>query len=491
METIEFPILVAGERRYPTKDVYRFEYNGDLTVVIPRLTPEDVSRILHTDRKPLRDLSIDEVTIFFDRVAQAFREPSNPWRRQSIALGTRVTGYPENILDFETNVVTDTLARAKQYDFISTDLGDPALLDEWVPTQAVYRRCWPAGLVTHVMVGNVPLAGLFTLYRSLVTKNVTVAKLPRRDVITALCFSQCMYDVDPQHPVTRALSTVYWQRESDLEDRILAASDVVSVWGRGAAVESVKRRLPSGTECVEFGPKRSFGVVLDGVSDWDRAAKRAAHDISVYDQEACFSLQEIFILGAYEQFTDALACWLERGSRALRRRPLSPDDYAHIQRARVEAAADGFQVIAPQGTDWTIVVTDGATRISEHPHARFVYVHPVASVKTIAALVDRDVQTVSVEPWAQVWDVANVLGATGVDRFVPFGRMTVFRPGFIHDGFHPMRRMVRWQIIERDLSCRYRFAGESEHLLEEMIITRRLTPRDSLDERSSTAPVAE
>jgi hypothetical protein len=35
--------------------------------------------------------------------------------------------------------------------------------------------------------------------------------------------------------------------------------------------------------------------------------------------------------------------------------------------------------------------------------------------------------------------------------------MTRFRSGFIHDGFYPMRRMVRLASIERGRDFKYRF----------------------------------
>jgi long-chain-fatty-acyl-CoA reductase len=479
VETIRLPILVGGERRLPGEDVARFSYHDEFEIVLPQVPLADVRRIVASDRAPLRDLSIDDVAIFFDQVSKAWSDPSNEWRKRVVSLAARVTGYPEAIVAFDVATVAETLTRAKQYDFISTDLGNPALLDEWSPEQAVYKRCWPAGLVTHVMVGNVPLAALFTLYRSLATKNITVAKLPKRDVVTALCFAQTIYEVDPKHPITKALSTFYWQPESEIENFLLQSSDVVSVWGRGSSVDSIKRRLRHGVDCVEFGPKRSFALVLNGVPDVGRVARRIAHDVSVYDQEACFSAQEIHVQGDHGAFVAALTRWLDGGSRGLPRRPLTTDAEAHVHRARLEAQAEGWRVIAPKGTDWTIIVTDGPAAIPDHPLSRLVYVHPFDSLDQVLRLVDRNVQTVAVEPWSRVWEVADKLTGAGVDRIVPSGRMTVFRPGFIHDGFHPMRRMVRWSIVERPVSTKYRFAGAGIEQLEEMVIASRLTPPDA------------
>jgi hypothetical protein len=50
--------------------------------------------------------------------------------------------------------------------------------------------------------------------------------------------------------------------------------------------------------------------------------------------------------------------------------------------------------------------------------------------------------------------------------------MARFRPGFIHDGFHPMRRMVRWVSVERSLDHKYRFMTVSLEEDEERIYHR-------------------
>ncbi len=463
-DELRLPVIVSGRRVEAEGDVFRLSYEGGFDVVLPTLTADDARGMVGSARQAgaeLRDLSIDDITIFFDRVGQAWRSPENPWRRLALEWGTRVTGYARPFVEWDTNLIGVALMRAKQYDFLETDIGDPMLLDEWSATKAIYQRCWPKGLISHVMVGNVPMASLFTIYRSLITKNVTITKLPSRDPISALAFANCLHDVDPQHPVTQALSTLYWEAGTEVEDIVLSASDVVSVWGRSSAVEAVKQRLPYGTELIEFGPKRSFTLVLEGVSDWEKVGLKMAYDVVGYDQEGCFSMQEAFVQGGTDQLVPALERALESYAESFPRRALTPDADAIIQRARMEAVAEGWEIHGPDTTDWTIIVTDGPAQIVEHPLSRVIYVHPISDAAEVLPTIDRDVQTVALEPWDRVWGLADPLTAAGVDRIVQVGRMARFRPGFIHDGFHPMRRMVRWVAIERGLEQKYRFMSHS------------------------------
>jgi hypothetical protein len=134
-----------------------------------------------------------------------------------------------------------------------------------------------------------------------------------------------------------------------------------------------------------------------------------------------------------------------------------PDADAHVMRARIEAEAEGWKVHSSCGADWTIVVTDGPCRIDQHPLGRTIFLHPCNSPADVLPLIDDNVQGVAFEPFSMAWEWADVVSALGACRIIPVGRSCRMRDGFIHDGFHPMRRMVRWSIIERDDAGTARF----------------------------------
>jgi long-chain-fatty-acyl-CoA reductase len=448
-DEVRLPVLVAGARIDDAAEFHRVEYEGDLKVVLPVPSYDAMAKAVSTDRGLLNRLPADEILTFFDEVSKAWADPANPWRRRALELGPRVTGYHPDIIARDVNFVAGCMVRHELYDLLETDLGDPGVLDDWTRYKGIYYRAWPKGLAAHVMVGNVPLAGFFTIVRSLATKNITIAKASRRDVVLPQCLAQCMFDVDPTHPIVRALTTTYWEAESDVEKLVLEAANIVTVWGRADSIESIKRRLRYGTDLIEFGPKRSFAVFLEGVDDWDRAGLWLGFDVINYNQEACFSTQEAFVLGDPMALAEALATWLEHFGRNVGFVARTPDSDAHVQRCRMEARVEGWRVIAPSGTDWTIIITDGPVELSEHPLARTVYIHPCKDFSEVLATVDGNVQGVTVEPFGRAWQVADALTGQGVARILPLGRTARMREGFIHDGFHPMRRMVRWSIVER------------------------------------------
>ena len=90
------PIVVGGKRiEKSAGEAYRFEYDDGTTVVLPVPPPTAAQEVVAADREPLRQISIDDLTIFFDEVRQRWTDPQNPWRQTALTLGPRVTGYAD------------------------------------------------------------------------------------------------------------------------------------------------------------------------------------------------------------------------------------------------------------------------------------------------------------------------------------------------------------------------------------------------------------
>ena len=292
------PILINGELIYAApEDCHQIEYETGAVVLIPRLTAEHVAALSSAPRSALDVLDLDDITIFLDRVAAAWSDAGNPLRCEAIRLGAAVTGFSPELMAEDHARLASALGRAKLYDIVDADLGNSLLLDHWMPYHSVLLKARPVGRVLHVMVGNVPLAGFFTVIRSVLTKNTTIAKLPSRDPVSCLMFARAFHDIDPGHPVTRSLSVVYWPGGDPVEDELIGASDVVCAWGGEDSIDALKRKIPRNTGFLEFGPKESLMLIGPPLDDVEHLAMRAAFDISAYEQEACFSPQRIFIEG--------------------------------------------------------------------------------------------------------------------------------------------------------------------------------------------------
>lgn len=458
-DVLRLPAIVAGEVYDVWEDAHEFSFEG-CKVVTPRL-PRDIIQAAIGVRPPvLAATSFNEIVNQLGKVSEVWLDRSSPWRALASSWVQRVCGYHQVIVDRDLNFIGRLMERGELYDLVENDLGDTTALDEWVQAKAVYRRALPAGIVTHILVGNVPLTGPISLVRSMLTKNSSVAKVSSRDPVTPLLFANCLQEHLAGTELARSLTVGYWEPESALETSVLQQSNVVSVWGRDSTVLSVKRRVGAQTEVVAFGGKVSFGVVMPSETDLKAAALKVALDTIWYDQEACFSPQMVFVVGHdVDVFAERLANWLGAFEENVARRPLSDDEAVHVHRARADAAVEGWRVIKsdrlPDG--WSVFVGDGSTEITRHPLSRSMYVRGVDTLADVAEWMDGSVQTVAVSPSEDLVTVADLLAPLGADRVVPAGRTGRFRNGFVHDGIFPLQRFVRWSAVERDKSFLYKF----------------------------------
>lgn len=458
MKVIELPIVVCGELKQPTpSNQIVVEYPGGLEVHIPKLEHADIEKMRQSNNEALSRLHTDDLSIFMNELGKLWLDEEFKYRKLAVQYARATTQYVGPSIYYDLGLLSTALRRAKIYDMLETEIGDPYYLDEWIPKKTVYLHAEPRGKVVHILVGNVPMAGLFSIVRSVLTKNVTVAKLPKRDILTALLFALSFIELDPNHPITKSISAVYWEPDSPIENEILQMADVVCAWGHRDSIEPIKRKLSYGTEFVEFGPKRSIHLIGKGTSNLNYAAMKAAYDISLYDQAACFSPQETFFEGNPEAYATALGSWLEKSLVRLPKPPATIDEKARISRARAEGKFQGWRVHAPEHSGWTIIVTDGPCVIEDHPLGRTVYIHPVSSLCEAFPFINKDTQTVAIHPPERAMELADELVRRGVARITEIGRVGRPRPGFAHDGMFPMSRLIRWVTVERGIGFKYKF----------------------------------
>jgi long-chain-fatty-acyl-CoA reductase len=470
MRTISLPIMVCGELHFPQgDDVVELEYINDLRVRLPQMRAADVTRVIE-NRENLAGIPLATVSEFLSAAGQLWVNPQHKLRREAVEHAEATTGYSRKTLEYDYWTTGDFLMfRNNFYDLLDAELGSHTMLDEWVRNQVARVRAYPRGRALHVLVGNVPLASVGSMVRSILTRNHTVVKLPARDPVTSLYFARALVEANGlDHPLSRSLSVAYWDHDSEASERLLMASDVVCAWGRGASLEAIKRRVPHSVPYVEFGPKRSFGVVYAEEIDVDPAALRIAHDISLYDQEACFSPQRLFVIGDPTALVASLAKHLDDQAEVFPPGQHTPDVASHVLRSRLEARFRNWKVI--EGECWTILVCKDGHPTMDAPLSRTILVHPVTSLSEIASHVDDETQTVTVLPHDRAVEVADVLCDRGSVRVCEGGLSGHFRQGFTHDGGYPLQQFVRLAHIDAPLDYTYKYGpklerGELEQLV--------------------------
>ncbi|PRP98265.1 Acyl-CoA reductase LuxC [Enhygromyxa salina] len=430
-------------------------YHASTTVTdhglrVPLLAARDVDAILAPEpRNDLAELPTQEIVNFLYAVGQNWKSSEYVRRRLYIRDLINQLGYSPEMAKLEANWIAMILSSyAGLYDIIESELGHRFILDEWIPREEAQVRAYPKGRSLHIMPGNVPFSAVVSVVRALVTKNQVIAKSSSEDPFTPVALAQSFADVDADHPVTRALSVVYWPagEPGEAGARVIAASDVICAWGGQSAVDWAREVARPDAEVVRFGPKRSLAFVDASEAPRD-AARGLAHDVCFRDQRACFSSQQAFIRPTPADLVPALSEALDNYTEILPPSAQGFDDRGARALTLAEARFLGFDCWEARDGSWAIIHCPPSFA-AQHPLSRTVYLHDWPADLDPGAQVSGDTQTVALFPWAKLRDLRDAVCRAGVSRVVESGMSNVFRPGGAHDGMFPLQRLVRFASTE-------------------------------------------
>ncbi|MGC4059460.1 MAG: acyl-CoA reductase [Aquabacterium sp.] len=453
-------------------------YESGITVRLPDVGQEGLDAIKQGRTALLQELSalnVHDITSFLSEVGRRWLSPSYAIRTQGEANASAITGYAPRMLNLDYNFMGYVMhQRPYVYDYIESELGNERIMDEWCRKKATWVRAFPYGIVLHSMVGNMALANAFTLLWAAMTKNISLAKLPARDPVTPLALAQAFVDVDPHHPMARAVSVLYWKHDSPLVSSACNIADVVFAWGGNNAIKQLKEKVPANIPFVEFGPKWSLAVIDLDQCDAEMAAWRMAADVTFYDQEACLSPQRLFIKGERRRFIERLGHYLDKAAQHIPKQRQNRDALAHFGMNRLEASYRGWKMHT--GRDWTLVEVDDPSEIVEHPLGRTLFIHPVTDIGEVAGYLNASAQTLCCEPWELGTAHRDEWGVAGVDRIVELGMSRRPQYGYTHDGMHPLSKLVRWVSQEAGVHEFYRYNDYNRETVEDRLFPWRDAP---------------
>lgn len=339
-------------------------------------------------------------------------------------------------------------------------------LDGFLPVEGSlirHMRALPRGIVGHWLSGNVPVLGMLTLVQSILTRNANILKVASRhsDAVPALLksfegltFSSASGRVLCGDKLLESIAVVYFDRSDRQSAELLSRSvDVRLAWGGAEAVGSIAS-LPKKwtTQDIIFGPKLSYMVIgsdaLSSERSIRRLLRRAATDVSVFDQTGCASPHTIFIERGGQisprEFASRLAVQMDQALVRIPRGADTPDQAAAVatKRAIYEFTGD---VWASDDESWTVLY-DEEPGLADPTYSRVITVRPVDDIMMTVKHASEDIQTIGLAAGAaRKLDYAEAVTARGVERCPDIGMMTHFEVPW--DGMVVMDRLVRWSTM--------------------------------------------
>jgi len=409
---------------------------------------------------------IQEIVRSLDKVTRRFLDKKDTARREAVESLAAFGRFTTAMLDRSLDDAFQPLAHNGLNRWIVTELGSVPVLDRPAEgARGTIRRARGPEWMLQIYAGNVPTLPVWPIYSALILKSALLGKTSAREPLFAPLLARTIAEVDEK--LGACLAVVWWKGGTGGLDRTaLSAAPAVLAFGGEEAVGSVARQAVTGAHVVLHGPKVSVGYVerrgltFAGIRG---LAARAAHDVSMYDQDGCLSPHAFYVERrgqvSPEKFGEALAAALEEASKDLPPVVAEQEEAAGVQLARAQARFESAgiatvtRVLESAGsTAWTVIVDDRA-RFEPGPTRRTIRVHAVDGPDEVARVLApsaRSIEALGLEARGpERVKLAARFADLGIPRIAPIGSLQNPVPWDTHGGVPRLLPFVTWTTVEQ------------------------------------------
>ncbi len=413
-----------------------------------------------SEMPPLLNMPVDEIIDFLLKTRERLADPDNALMQECFERTAATNLQPRAVLEVVMRHALSYLDRRTLEREVETSFANPAMLDDWVEQtdfngRRSFVRAYSPRMV-HVLPGNSPGVAIQSVAQGALVKGINLFKMSSADPFTMVAILRTMAAIDPEHPVVKSMSAVYWRGGDDAVENVLYRPqyfDRLVAWGGGDAIRNVAKYVGPGFQLVSFDPKTSISLIgreaLANEATMADAADKAAADVMMLGQEACAASRYQFVEGPEEE-VDAFCALLQQqiAARAEASGDLRP--LTGSLREEVEALMmmdDDYRVWGK--TDGRGVVIRSEEPVDFHPINKIANVVRLDSLDEAVRHVNVATQTIGFYPAERMADYRDALGAGGAQRVCPLGDAGGSTIGNPWDGMYPLARFVNWMVNER------------------------------------------
>ncbi|MCI0345039.1 MAG: hypothetical protein L0221_06270, partial [Chloroflexi bacterium] len=188
----------------------------------------------------LKARPIEEVLEVVAEACRRWREPGPDREAGEEALAAHY-GVPRRPIAEILDTAFSTWTMESLRDWITVELGDPAVLDGFVPLGGAHRRAFGPRLAVFLAARGVPTTPVADLVSALCVKSPAWLKPPSGGDDLVSRFARTLSEVDPG--VGDALVVEGWERESPECDLVLASADVLVATGGAEGMTTIRRKM--------------------------------------------------------------------------------------------------------------------------------------------------------------------------------------------------------------------------------------------------------
>ena len=428
----------------------------------PRQLHIIINDLLAARERHLIHRPVQDILTSIGAVIARFLDPTSSERQEAETVLPEETGLSSEMVRHTLPLIFQEYQPERLQRLLDTELGTSAVLDQFQDTlDGSLKACGPR-LITHVLAGNLPGAGIDEIIFSLLVKSATLVKTASSSASLQTLFARSLARHDLE--LGSCLALVTWPGgQTKQEELAFSEAEIVMASGSDESLAAIRQRVRG--RFIGYGHKISFSVMThEALTEADASANKAAYDVALFDQHGCLSPQLVYVEEngpvTPRAFAALLAKALEDWQTRLPRGQVSPAVSTELRRVRDEAewrALAGKESVVhagAQGTEWTVIY-EADLAFSPSPLYRTVRVKPLASLDHLDALLVpwrpylEAVGTVVPTDQHRRQTLLKVLGHSGMSRICPIGTMQTPPLSWRHGGRLRLAELVHWVGVER------------------------------------------
>jgi hypothetical protein len=465
----------------PLQYTYEDAGNG-ITLKKPVFTIDALRTIIEGIKRARRDYlrthDVPAVLESIGKVNDLWMDPGYTGRERARELLPTVTGFSVQMIEswgfdqFFTTLKKENLpvfGKLQPQNYREFSKLEDGLAKAYGKPHVTHSNYSPE-VIGHICAGNIIGLPAFEITMDKLVDAATWVKVPTEEPVFGAMYARSFQEVDPELADTVAVLP-FGSENMSAQEFLIAHSDLVRATGGELARKNltelaVKHNVPLAGHWHKF----SFITIAKEYLDTRarEVAELASLDVSAWDQQGCFSPQEIFVetgsAVSPQQFAGLLAEEMERTVQALPKGTNSGkiqvlDGY--YQYMTKEMMGEPVKLYASPTYQWLVIYDENSASFEPSPLFRVIRVTPVTDIMEIPRRIKplgQFLQTVGVAiPMGRLIPFADALGEAGVTNIRTISGMTLQKAWEPWDGRFPLQELfeldgVHWTSIDtRDI----------------------------------------
>lgn len=332
-------------------------------------------------------------------------------------------------------------------------------------------ECWyPLGVVVHVTPNNSAILSVCALVEGLLTRNVNLLKLGRKEGEFAASFFEllCQNDISQKIGSYIYIFQISSKDKSRIE-KLLSFADAISVWGNEESVKAIKEKAPASARIIDWGHKISFSLFTKKYESAD--LESLAQEICFFDQQFCSSPQCVYLLDAsfdeLKSFGEKLEISLKKYAKKSVNISLEEKAEITVNNELLRLRSISEECVGLVGENYRIYIENNSV-LKASPLYKSIWVKPLKKEELVSVLNEFKtyLQTVGISCGKSEYEeLVNLLLQAGVLRIRNIGQMLNSYAGEPHDGVYALNRYCKKiSVLDNDRYMERKYSFEEKNV---------------------------